>query len=722
MYLQSLKIENFRKFGVEDNIVEFVTPYTNKAFKKQDIKDSVSSATTLIVGKNNAGKTTITAALQQVILDEKISGYKFNNIYLNSIFDMHLGKSDFQDKSPKMTFTFTIGLDVDPDVFAVNNISDFIRVDELEKEKKSAVIEVRYEVKEETKYNETVRVSIENWKKKGLTEAQMFREYIKLLSSNIDFTKKLYDSNQDEVLGANIKLSDVVDLKVIKANLDDGNRTLSTTFNKIVKYKLNSEVQSENKGRIDDKIYSINSDITSMVGGQHDETVNSVVSKVTDESKMKVHLQSDLTYESMFNNLINYEFMENGYFIPEDQFGLGYKNLMKIIGQLIDYMEQYDNDDIHHKINLICVEEPENYMHPQMQELFIKNIDDAISVLMNKTKKNINSQLLLTTHSSHILNSKIHTSGTFNNINYISVGKDKCSHVIRLSDSRIANINVTEGKESGEGLISTDELTFLKKHIKFKVSDLFFSDAVILVEGITEEQLLNYYISEREGLSKFYISVFNINGAFAHVYKSLLDLLNIPCLAITDLDIKRSSYEKGVKTDKHPDASYLQVESLEGKKTTNAVLRKYVCGVTENDAVEADEEDEKSVIIPNNLEYYKEDENGGFKIVYQKDMIESYFASSFEEAFILSNYKNTILNQTLRDVKPRIYKSIVGEVGKEEYENSVHQSYEWQQKLSSSKSDFANTLLYNIYSKDGEKPVLPDYIEHGLVWLESKLG
>ncbi|MGL1114990.1 hypothetical protein [Vibrio vulnificus] len=128
------------------------------------------------------------------------------------------------------------------------------------------------------------------------------------------------------------------------------------------------------------------------------------------------------------------------------------------------------------------------------------------------------------------------------------------------------------------------------------------------------------------------------------------------------------------------------------------------------------------MIIPNNLEYYKEDENGGFKIVYQKDMIESYFASSFEEAFILSNYKNTILNQTLRDVKPRIYKSIVGEVGKEEYENSVHQSYEWQQKLSSSKSDFANTLLYNIYSKDGEKPVLPDYIEHGLVWLESKLG
>ncbi|WP_025821673.1 AAA family ATPase [Shewanella marina] len=722
MYLQSVKIENFRKFGVLNNVVEFVTPYTNKAYKEKDIKNSVSSATTLIVGKNNVGKTTITAALQQAISDEKVSGNKFNNIYLKKIFEMHLGKSDFEDKTPKMTFAFTIGLDVDPDVFAVNNISDFISVDELEKDKKSAVIEVRYEVKEESEYSKAVQISIENWRKKGLTEAQMFREYISLLSNKIDFTKKLYNSNQDEVSGTNIKLIDIIDLKIINANLDDGNRTLSTTFNKIVKYRLNSTDQSVNKDIIDDKIYSINSDITNMIGSQHDETVNSVVSKVTDESKMKVHLQSNLTYASMFNSLINYEFMENGYFIPENQFGLGYKNLMRIIGQLIDYMEQYDNDDVHHKINLICVEEPENYMHPQMQELFIKNIDDAISVLMDKTKKNINSQLILTTHSSHILNSKIHTSGTFNNINYISSGEDKCSNVIRLSDSRIANTGATGDEKRGKGLITADELTFLKKHIKFKVSDLFFSDAVILVEGITEEQLLNHYISERSGLAKYYISVFNINGAFAHIYKSLLDLLNVPCLAITDLDIKRSSQEKGVKTKEQPDACYLQIESLEGRQTTNAVLRKYICGVTEEDAVETDDEDEKSANIPSILNYYRESDNAGFKVVYQKNKIESYFASSFEEAFILTNYKNTILNKTLKDVKPGIYKAIVGKVGEEEYTNSIHKSYEWQQKLSSSKSDFANTLLYNIYSMAEDKPALPDYIEDGLVWLESNLG
>lgn len=722
MYLKSLKIENFRKFGIQANVVEFVTPYTSKDFKEKEITNSVAGATTLIVGKNNAGKTTITAALQQAISDEKISGRKFNNIYLKNIFNMHLNDVEFADKSPKMTFVFTIGLDVDPEKFAINNISDFIRVDELEKEHKLAVIEVRYEVKEESKYQEIVSLNIKRWNEKGLTENQMFREYLNLLSNDIDFTKKIYDSNQDEVEDSKIKLNDIIDLKIIKANLEDGNRTLSSTFNKIVKYKLNSPEQSINKDTIDNKIYSINTDITTMVGDQHNKTVNDVVSKVTDKKNMQVHLQSNLTYSSMFNSLIDYEFMENGHYIPEDQFGLGYKNLMKIIGQLIDYMEQYDGDDVHSKINLICVEEPENYMHPQMQEMFIKNIDDTIDELRDRTKKNINSQLILTTHSSHILNSKIHTSGTFDNINYMSVGEDQCSNVVRLSDSRIANLEQDDEVGDTSKLITKDELTFLKKHIKFKVSDLFFSDAVILVEGITEEQLLNHYISEREGLNKAYISVFNINGAFAHIYKSLLDVLNIPCLAVTDLDIKRSSEEKGVRGDKDSTASFLQIKSLKGRSTTNAVLKRYICNSDSGNVEETDEDDEKSVDFPSYLEYYKEDDNGGFKVVYQKNTINSYFASSFEESFILTNYTNNILNKTLKDIKPGIYKLIVGNKGKEDYKNSVHRSYEWQQKLSSSKSDFSNTLLYNLYSMNGTKPVLPDYIEDGLVWLESKLG
>ncbi|WP_305403702.1 ATP-dependent nuclease [Photobacterium leiognathi] len=214
---------------------------------------------------------------------------------------------------------------------------------------------------------------------------------------------------------------------------------------------------------------------------------------------------------------------------------------MKIIGQLIDYIEKYDLEKIHHKVNIICVEEPENYMHPQMQELFIKNIDDALNLLLNKTRKEINSQLILTTHSSHILNSKIHTSNTFDNINYLTSSNNGNTKSIPLSDTSITGNSTAEEKVNS---LRKDDLNFLKKHIKFKVSDIFFADAVILVEGITEEQILNLLISEENELSKHYICIFNINGAFAHIYKPLIDKLEIPCLVITDIDIKKKARRK----------------------------------------------------------------------------------------------------------------------------------------------------------------------------------
>ncbi len=57
-------------------------------------------------------------------------------------------------------------------------------------------------------------------------------------------------------------------------------------------------------------------------------------------------------------------------------------------------------------------------MHPQMQINFIRHIDDSKKEIIGDKGK-INSQILITTHSSHILNSKIHSSGSLNNINYI---------------------------------------------------------------------------------------------------------------------------------------------------------------------------------------------------------------------------------------------------------------------------------------------------------------
>lgn len=707
MYLKSLKIENFRKFGEIDNIVEFVTPYTERSFIDNFDRTSIANATTLVVGKNNAGKTTITAALSQAILSEKISGSKFNYKHLKDVFDSYFiaHTSELNIKTPEMGFVFHIGLDAAPEIFSINNLSYFIKVDDLVKDNETVTINIRYEVEEVSVYESLIKNHIISWTSRSLNEKEMFREFLKVITNEVQFVRKIYDIENEEVSPAKFRLNDLIDIKIIKAHLDDHSRNLSSVFNKIVKYKLNTPEQKDDKNKIIDHLFDINKTITHMVGNRHNQIVNDIVGKVTDKRNMEVHLQANLDYDEIFNKVIDYEFKENDNYIPEDQFGLGYTNLMKIIGQLIDYIEQYEGGDSFGKVNIICVEEPENYMHPQMQELFIHNIDSVLKELLNKTQKKINSQIILTTHSPHIINSKIHTSGTFDNLNYILTSNDKCTKVVCLRDANIANIN----KEKNSQKISKEELAFLKTHIKFKVSDLFFSDAVILVEGVTEEQLLQYYISEDRHLKKSCISIFNINGAFAHVYKALLEVLGIPCLAITDLDIKRKTSEK---------ESFLQINSLKNKKTTNAVIKKFICEMEDEDE---DEDDYSSVSIPDVLSYYTDESNGGFKIVYQKNQIQGYFASSFEEAFILTNYNNIILNKTLMTIKPRVYTSIVGKKKMRKFKNSVIYSYKWQRKLSSNKSEFANTLLYYMLSTSYSKPKLPDYINDGLQWLRKKL-
>ena len=76
-------------------------------------------------------------------------------------------------------------------------------------------------------------------------------------------------------------------------------------------------------------------------------------------------------------------------------------------------------------------------MHPEMQELFIKNITKAIASLMSKSDgENMNQkdtfQIIISTHSPHILNSKIQSGNTLDNIMYL-----KSNDIVIIEASKI---------------------------------------------------------------------------------------------------------------------------------------------------------------------------------------------------------------------------------------------------------------------------------------------
>lgn len=672
MYLKKLKIKNFRNFREENNEIEFV----NSDGIQQSEKINVAAVTTLIVGKNNAGKTTIISALDKLINTKSIANIfcanDFNFYYLQECLQAFvLGTNT---KAPRLEFVFTIGLE-DGGTDRLTNIVPFMLLEDVTDSELD--ITMCYEVVEEEKYFVNVNELVKNYQS---DEKIMFQKYLKSLDE-LPYKVRYYDKNGEEV-ERSFKIGNLIDIKVIKANNLKTETNLSDSFNKIIEYRYEHGLKNK-KPDLENKFDAINDDLNTVIKADQTDAINNAVGKMVAQTAMEVDLRADVTLDKVINSLIKYEYVENGKNIPENQFGLGYTNLMMIVASLLDYMEKYPDTAYNSKINLISIEEPETYMHPQMQELLIANINAVIEELRISKNKAINSQLIVTTHSSHILNSKIHSGNSFDNINYV-YKKNYVANVSTLNNAKV----MPEGADE-----ESTEFKFLKKHIKYKVSELFFSDAVVFVEGFAEETLLPFFIDKMDGINKNYVSVFGINGAHAHLYRNLLKTLKVPALVITDLDIKKLTGED----------SNAQITTLSGRETTNKTITKF----------SADEE------IISALAPFIKDEN--IYLTYQGE-IEGYYATSFEEALILTNYNNELLNKALRETRRNKYIEILGT--SEDYEQNKLHSKQWQNVLAAKKGEFASNLLFEMASEEDSSklPKAPAYIENGLKWLENELS
>lgn len=719
MYLKSISMFNFRKFREKDNTIEFV--YASDYIKDWDENQKIDIApkTTLIVGKNNSGKTTVISCLEKLIKGVKFSSSDYNYGYLKELLTLYTtpGYLDKEDSVviPVMDFKITVAMDNNTDDL-LTNIIPFMAIGDV---KKSEIeINIKWSVSD-------TAIFIDKLKKFIVKDfkGQQFDRFLKLIDEN-DFELTYFNSNNDKRTG--FALSNLIEITSISANKIINDTCLSSAFSKIVDYRYKNVIGIEIVDKLDENIIDINKTLTEGIQEHHTNTINKSIGNMLSGDKCKVLLKSDLNFQKLIQNVLKYEYQEYENSIPEHQYGLGYTSLMMIVAEIITYIEKFPKTSFNSQINLIAIEEPETYMHPQMQELFIKNINDMISSLLESGNKHVNSQIIITTHSAHILNSKIHMGKKFDNITYITSSNNRATAVcindnvllkemvsVKREAAQTKKTGNIEGEERGDGenvclevkkQSELKNLMFMKKHIKFKVSEMFFSDAVIFVEGITEYTLLQFYISQNSSFNKYYTSVFLVDGAHAKVYESIIHKLAIPALIITDLDIKREKWERNEKdkfnNDKNP--IYLQIDkgNLKNRITTNSTLEYFYGSNLINDIIKNDYLTIRSL-----------------KLISQVQPIQGYYATSFEEALILTNYQNEILNNVLSQVKPNIYKEIIKNGG------IIKNSFKLQKKLTDDKSDFANTLLYEILTCEDEVsiPILPNYIMDGLNFLKKEL-
>lgn len=407
-------------------------------------------------------------------------------------------------------------------------------------------------------------------------------------------------------------------------------------------------------------------------------------------NERNIELKSIFTPEKiMKNNTEVYYDNKEGENLPEAYNGLGFSNLIYIILKILYFYKQFQEEGT--KLQMIFIEEPEAHLHPQMQKTFIRNILDFIKDNI-KTKTDPldwNIQIIITTHSSHII-----SEGNYNNIRYL---KNK-GQLIETKDLKIF------AEENPEGI------KFLEQYLKLDKCDLFFADKVILIEGTVERMLLPLMIKklsveEKESsLINEYISVVEVGGAYAYKFEELLNFIDVKTLIITDLD------------SVDPSNNYSSSPPLIGEnyKTRNKTLSEWI---------------PKNESIDKLIEYEETDKMNDRQIVrvaYQYPVkIEAsetkICGRSFEEQFIIKNldliYENKNKFKEFLTPTGKFKKRIDDRLSGSKDELVINDEVIFEiAKVIERKPNFAYDIMMNFELEDWE---IPTYIKEGLEWLQD---
>lgn len=207
----------------------------------------IASGTTLIIGKNNAGKTTIITALDCLINHKGTFGINdFNYRYLQKF----LSEYDVDNPSfelPNISFIFTIALEEESDD-RISNLIPFMLVEDVNDSELDICI--RYEIKDLVSFQVDMKNLILE-----KTEKNRFLRFIKLLN-NTEFVLNYYDKNNNKI-NTDFKLSNLIELRCIKANHLKNEDCLSDEFSKIINYRYETLFKSE-KQEISESLEGIN--------------------------------------------------------------------------------------------------------------------------------------------------------------------------------------------------------------------------------------------------------------------------------------------------------------------------------------------------------------------------------------------------------------------------------------------------------------------------------
>lgn len=463
-------------------------------------------------------------------------------------------------------------------------------------------------------------------------------------------------------------------------NSSDNNNTLSKIFENY--FKRNNEWSTEKD--MNEILLEMNTNLDkeyeSFFDVLHTDLKTFWYPWLSDKDR-KLSLKSELCASELmkWNNSKIY-YSQWSHSLPESYNGLWYSNLVYIILQFSYLYWEFTKIKPNPQFQLLFIEEPEAHLHPQMQQTFIKQIEEFIN------SKWWNVQIVLTTHSSHII-----TYSDFRKIRYFK--KDDWK---------------TDFKDLNKFHDIPSNIEFLKKYLTIERSDIFFADKLILVEWTVERLLMPLFINNideeiqniDERLSSQYISIIEVWWAYSHKFEKFLDFIWIKTLIITDID----SVDKKTKQEKI-DLWYTWkiIESDDLKEKAYRVSHwKYTSNYTLINWIPWNKDLNYLLNLP---ELDKEKSN--YRIAYQVEENWNTWRS-FEDAFILANFEKLEKYNKDSEILKNKFNSLTKEQIKDQY---------WDLACYIDKNNKKTNFAFDIMLMDSF--IVPKYIKDGLIWLSK---
>ena len=429
-------------------------------------------------------------------------------------------KGDFTS-IPKLEFTITIGLDKNKDDY-LTNIVPFMSIGDVEASE--VIIVARYELVEATDFFSQVKsfFSKEAAENINVDNQVLISGLKEIIRDNSSLFQLRYYNHKGQVIN-DFQLNQLIRHVAISSKNLESVDELSKAFGKIARYRY-EEKFPEDRLKLEEELTRINQVLMTDVYSVNTKTINVLLDKILKDERLQVGILADISFKNLLDSFIKYVYVEGGNLIPENQFGLGYINLITIVVELIEYMEKYPSNTFNSKINLISMEEPETHMHPQMQEMIINVLNETFNRLLEKNDRYLNTQILISTHSKALVHSKIRIGDSFNTINFFS-GKSGAGRVNVLRDEVVRPEALQHFK-------------YLKRNINQGILDVLFSDAVIVVGKSTEAKLATYYLSEDEKLRHRSVKVLQIGKAYVGLYDNFFKAIGLPTVVLSTIDFQ----------------------------------------------------------------------------------------------------------------------------------------------------------------------------------------